>query len=216
MNILFASNKGGVGKTTTLLNIAAWLQRNGKAVCLIKADRNNDIFSFVEKRKEALGQTLPVIEQFGDLAACIERAATKYEFVLVDCAGHDSVEFRTALQVCDLYLCLLKPSSDFEVETLNELTVTVRKAEKLNPKLRSVVVPTRVKPQRFNKVIELRAALTADPIFIQPVKSYISELSIFEDVCNAGVGVHECSSGSSLSKAKAQIELLCQEVGINR
>ncbi|MDR5970803.1 MULTISPECIES: AAA family ATPase [Bacteria] len=213
MIILFASNKGGVGKTTTAINTAIWLQRNGKKVCIIKADKNDDLFDFVETRR-ALGADLPVTEQFGDLTQAINQANKKYDYVIVDCAGHDSVEFRTALQVCDVYLCLVKPSSDFETGSLLKVTETVRRVQSINTKLRPFIVMTRVRPQRFDKVIKLRDVLHSDSGWIQPTKNYLSELLIFEDACNSGVGVHEFTAGASLGKAKAQIELLCAETGI--
>ncbi|ENY6952272.1 TPA: peptidyl-arginine deiminase, partial [Salmonella enterica subsp. enterica serovar Enteritidis] len=37
----------------------------------------------------------------------------------------------------------------------------------------------------------------------------------FEAACNEGAGVHDVRRASSLSTAKAQIELLAQELGIN-
>lgn len=214
MKILLASNKGGVGKTTLAVQLAVLLQCHGKRVCIIKADKNNDLFDFVDTR-EKLGGSLVVVEQSGDLHKIIDKSSRSYEFVIVDCAGHDSEEFRTALQVCDLYLSLVKPSSDFEIGTLNDVTVTVRQAQKFNPNLKPYVVMTRVRHQRLNKAIALKKTLLSDPLFIPPTKAYISDLTVFEDACNEGVGVHEFSSGSSLGKAKAQIELLCNEVGIN-
>ena len=143
MKILFASNKGGVGKTTVAIQIAVLLQGHGKKVCIIKADKNNDLIDFVEER-EKIGGTLTVIAQSGDLQKAVERANQKFDFVLIDCAGHDSEEFRSALQVADLYLCLIKPSSDFEVGTLNNVTVTVRHAEEFNPGLRTFVVMNQI------------------------------------------------------------------------
>ncbi|MEW0838721.1 hypothetical protein AB0U33_24295, partial [Escherichia coli] len=49
---------------------------------------------------------------------------------------------------------------------------------------------------------------------IQPLKTRISELDVYESACNEGAGVHDVSRASSLSTAKAQIELVAQEIGI--
>ncbi|HEN3303465.1 TPA: AAA family ATPase [Yersinia enterocolitica] len=213
MKIVFASNKGGVGKTTTAVQLAIYQMSKGKRVCIVKADKNDDLFDLQEAR-EQLGKKLSIIEGFGDLTTTIEKANKGFDVVIVDCAGHDSAEFRTALQVCDVYLCLVKPSSDFETGTLVKITETVRKAEKLNPALRSFVVMTRVKQSTIGKAIDLEKVLTSDPVWLQPAKTRLSELTVFENACNAGLGVHELARGSSLAKAKAQIELLSAEIGL--
>ncbi len=51
-------------------------------------------------------------------------------------------------------------------------------------------------------------------LWIQPLKTRISELDVYESACNEGAGVHDVSRASSLSTAKAQIELVAQEIGI--
>nr|WP_250150661.1 hypothetical protein [Escherichia coli] len=61
--------------------------------------------------------------------------------------------------------------------------------------------------------IDLDKLLRSDNIWIQPLKpGYPSWM--YESACNEGAGVHDVSRASSLSTAKAQIELVAQEIGI--
>ncbi|WP_267285000.1 hypothetical protein [Klebsiella variicola] len=46
------------------------------------------------------------------------------------------------------------------------------------------------------------------------MKTFISELDVFEDCVNEGAGVHDAERASSLTKAKAQIELMTHELGL--
>ena len=43
--LLVASDKGGVGKSTTATNLASYLVNNSRTVIILKTDKNNDILS---------------------------------------------------------------------------------------------------------------------------------------------------------------------------
>ncbi len=47
--LLVASDKGGVGKSTTATNPASYLVNNSRTVIILKTDKNNDILSWNEK-----------------------------------------------------------------------------------------------------------------------------------------------------------------------
>lgn len=215
--LLFGSDKGGVGKTTTTANMASMLANKKKSVGILKSDKNRDMLNWSEDRQANGFPPVPVHEAYGDISKEIKKLSTRYEYLLVDCAGHDSIEFRSALTVSDIMITLVKPSSKFERNTLTELTEKVRKAQKINTKLQPWVLFTRIETNKSSKVkdaIELDKLLRSDPIWIQPLKTRISQLDIFENACNEGAGVHDVARASSVSKAKAQLELLAQEIGI--
>lgn len=212
---IFASDKGGVGKSTTATNIAVMLHHRGIKVCILKTDKNNDVLNWRERR---LGQGLadiPVYEAYGKkVANMIAQLREVFPVVLVDCAGHDSEEFRSAVSVADVMLTCVKPSSAFERDTLATLSDTINKAYKHNPSLFARVIMTRVKPNKLKDAIALDKELRSDQLFIQPLRNRISEIDVFESACNEGVGVHDVERASSLGKAKAQIELVAQEIGL--
>jgi len=128
-----------------------------------------------------------VHEAYGNIAKEIKKLASRYEYLLIDCAGHDSAEFRSALTVADIMITLVKPSSKFERNTLTALTEKVRKAQQVNPALKPWVLITRVetnKPSKVKDAIKLDKFLRSDPVWIQPLKSRLSALDIFESACN--------------------------------
>lgn len=217
ITLLVSSDKGGVGKSTTTANLAAMLVNKGKTAIVLKTDKNNDMMSWNEKRKENGLLPVSVLEAYGNVSKEISRLSKLCDVLLVDCPGHDSQEFRSALTVADIMITLTKPSSDFESETLNTVTEKVRIAQKINPKLQPWVLLTRInssKPRHRKAAIKLDKYLRSDSIWIQPLKTRLSDLDVFESACNEGAGVHDVSRATSLTPAKAQLELLAQELGI--
>lgn len=215
--LLVASDKGGVGKSTYVANTASMLVNKKRSVIILKTDKNQEILSWNEKRNTNGLLPVPVHEAYGNLVNEINRLSKLCEVLIIDCPGHDSQEFRSALTVADILITLVKPSSDFESETLTTVTEKVRKAQQSNPKLQPWVLLTRIntsKPRHRTRAIELDKLLREDSVWIQPLKSRIAELDVFESACNEGAGVHDVSRASSLSAAKAQIELVAQEIGI--
>ncbi|EJF7775378.1 AAA family ATPase (plasmid) [Klebsiella pneumoniae] len=216
MILLFASDKGGVGKTTTVINMAVMLKRKNKSVILVKVDKNGDLFVWSTTREKAGFSAIPIYEAYGNISEEIKRLEKLCDVVIIDCAGHDSSEFRSALTVADVLLTLVKPSSSLEKNTLTNVTKTVRTAQKQhgNPDLKAYVLMTRIKPHKLQDAVSLEQELKSDEIWLQPLKNRISELDIFENAVNAGVGVHEVEKASSLGTAKAQIELIAKEIGL--
>lgn len=215
--LLVVSDKGGVGKSTFVANTGSMLVNKRKSVIILKTDKNPDLLSWNEKRVGNGLRAIHVNEAYGNVSSEIKRLKKLCDVLVVDCPGHDSQEFRSALTVSDIVITLVKPSSDFESETLTSVTEKIRTAQKTNSELVPWVLFTRInaaKPRHRKAAIELDKLLRSDSIWIQPLKSRISELDVYESACNEGAGVHDVSRASSLSTAKAQIELVAQEVGI--
>ncbi|EBJ1347139.1 peptidyl-arginine deiminase [Salmonella enterica] len=215
MIILLASDKGGVGKTTTGINIASYAANRGDRVAVLKADKNPDMLNWHRKRQENGLPDVDVFEAYGNISKRITSLSSEYPILIVDCPGHDSEEFRSALLVSDVLLTLVKPSSDLEVETLTGVMEKAKTAQTVNKKLSSHVLLTRIderKSRHKTRAVEIDRLLRSDPAYIQPLRTRLSELDVFESAANEGAGVHDVAKASSISKAKALIELLAAEI----
>ncbi|MCU6630908.1 peptidyl-arginine deiminase, partial [Klebsiella pneumoniae] len=108
--LLVVSDKGGVGKSTYVANTGSMLVNKGKSVIILKTDKNHDLLSWNEKRTDNGLLTIPVHAAYGNVSNEIKRLSKLCEVLIVDCPGHDSQEFRSALTVSDIVVTLVKPS----------------------------------------------------------------------------------------------------------
>ncbi|ELY1197715.1 AAA family ATPase [Salmonella enterica] len=214
--IMLGSHKGGVGKTTLTTHIATLLIKRDKSVIILKGDKNDELSDWLERRTAAGYKPVAIRDVQGNISGEIEKLRKLSDVVIVDTAGYDSIEFRSAISVADILLSPVRPSAQVEVDTIAAMTNVVRKAQELsNPKLQAYIVLARCKTQYGNTdASELAKSLASNPLWLQPCKTRISQLDVFEKAFNEGKGVHELKNGSSLAKAKAQIELLTDELGI--
>lgn len=214
--LMLGSHKGGVGKTTLAVNIAVMLASRGKKVIIVKADKNDELTDWAARRHATDRPSIAIRSVQGNVSGEIEKLRKLTNVLIVDTAGHDSIEFRSAISVADILLSPVRPSAQVEVDTIAAMTNVVRKAQELsNPRLAAYIVLDRCKTQYGNTdASELSKSLAGDPLWLQPCKTRISQLDIYEKSFNEGKGVHELKRGSNLGKAKAQIELLIDELGL--
>lgn len=107
--IVFASSKGGVGKTTSALALSFVLANNGVLTTLIDADPNAPLVRWADRFPEGVPAGLTVKGALGSEVAEVIDAATD-PFVIVDLEGSKNVEVSVGLGRADLALIPMKGS----------------------------------------------------------------------------------------------------------
>ena len=99
MIIVLGSQKGGVGKSTLAVSIAAYLMSLGNRVIIVDADDQKSVLTWYNNRPEDLPH-IPVTGATGNIKAMLKEHEKSYDFVIADCAGRDSAEMRSDGRRC--------------------------------------------------------------------------------------------------------------------
>lgn len=206
--ILFGHLKGGVGKSTILVNIATELQRLGKDVVIVEADPSvHTASNWARDREEAGHQRIQCVQKLGNLRSTLLDLAERYDFVLVDAAGKDSKEMRTAMTAARIIVVPMQPSQA-DMDSTEDLVTTIEEARDFNPELKAMGVFNRASTNNFSTdVTEGHAYMVAYPE-VPMAQTTLHERKSYKTCLEDGRGVVEMKDG----KARAEIQLLAQEV----
>lgn len=210
MNVVVGSNKGGVGKTTTCMNIAIGLTLRGKDVIVLDADGQGSSNLWHDNREAAKRHPMvPLAQKYGNLVNTVVSLADKYEHVLIDVAGHNSTELITSMCVADIVIAPLQ-CSDLDIDTLKRLRKQYAEISQTNPKLRVLIYQTFGATHAQGRITE-RAEFLNDllpyPEF-EVLNSVGRYRKSYKGCIKKGLSVLECGD----SEAKQEINELLDEV----
>ncbi len=193
MIIICGGIKGGGGKTTTALNLAIMRGLAGHEVLLVDADSidNGNASDFSAIRDENLdSKKYTAIKLNGKaIAKEIPVLATKFDDIIIDVGGHDSISQRASLTVADLLLLPVFPSS-FDTWVIESVNTLVSDALLVNPKLKAYCFLSRadVSGSQNDDTSEI---LVADYPEIEFVDCPVRNRKVFRNASSQGLAVVE-------------------------
>lgn len=211
MIIVVGNHKGGTSKSTLAVNLAVEYQHKGRKVIILETDPTVSTASqWAADRENTTQEPITTVRKTGRLGSTIDDLAAAYDIVLIDTAGKDSTELRSAAHRADL---LLVPTST----TVADLDATriflswMDEARDMNPALKMLVVISKAPTWWHSNHVETATAALAEipkEIEFDLADTVIHHRNVYAQALSEGLSVVE----SDNPKAKAEIQLLTQEI----
>ena len=211
MIIVVGNHKGGTSKSTLAVNLATEFQQQGSKVIILETDPSVSTASQWAADRENTDQPgITTVRKTGRLGNTIDDLAAAYDAVIIDTAGKDSTELRSAAHRADL---LLVPTST----TVADLDATriflswMDEARDMNPALKILIVISKAPTYWHSNHIETATNALAEiteEIEFDLADTVIHHRNVYAQALSEGLSVVE----SANPKAKAEIQLLAQEI----
>lgn len=127
MIIAVANTKGGVGKTTATLNLAAAIAMGGHNVLAVDGDRQGTLIAALANREDGPPIIAAHFTEGQILRQQVTLARGRYDDIIIDVGGRDSTALRASLMLADLVLIPFQPRS-FDVWALDDMVALLSEA----------------------------------------------------------------------------------------
>lgn len=214
MIILIGGEKGGTGKSTLTMNLAVCRAVIGKKeVLIVDADNQGTTNLWSQLRNQNdVDPLIPCIQKQGmHIHKDIISLSKKYETIIIDAGGRDSVELRSAMLVADKFITPIRPSQS-DAWTLDRIEELEGQAKVINESLETLVAinlgPTN---PVINEIEQTKSLLDDFPSFLL-INSIVRDRISFRHALKKGLGVIEYEPVDK--KAVHEITTLYKEVFI--
>lgn len=204
--ISISNQKGGAGKTTLTMNLAAGLARRGRTL-VIDADPQGSAMQWAGLSSDERPFPVSVIALTDNLAREVRRFAEDYRYLVIDCPPTlETGVTQAAMRVSDAVLIPTLPSP-IDLWASLRLATAIEEAKMGNPRLAAYIVVNQLEP-RSALSQGMRQAL--DEFDIPALQSYLRRRAVYRNSALEGLSVY--CMGKRGEPAALEIDAIIEEV----
>jgi chromosome partitioning protein len=202
--IAFVGNKGGAGKTTLAVNLAAGLARYATTV-IVDTDPQGSSVHWYANSDEV--RVTPVFPAQVELLEQIESLQREFNYVVADCPPSvHAPQTQTILNMADVALVPVQPSP-VDLWATVHIEQAIAEATRVNPALRAMLVVNQLESRSTLSQL-IREALSE--IAVPVASTAIRKRSVYKASALEGRTVFDM--GKRGAQAAAELDLLIREV----
>ncbi|WP_054287270.1 AAA family ATPase [Gulbenkiania mobilis] len=212
MIVTIGNTKGGVGKTTTAVNVAIARALAGRDVWLVDGDRQGTAQTAISIRGDAGRQPGVAVAQYADgqtLRGQVLQQRAKFDDIIIDAGGRDSTALRAALVLSDVVLVPFQPRS-YDVWALGDIAALVEEARSVRDGLRALCFLNLADAGAASADNAEAAAAVADWPALEFLSTPVVRRKAFANAAGQGLCVHELQPRDL--KACAELDALMARV----
>jgi len=203
MIISFINQKGGVGKTTLSINVAAYLSRKGHKVLLIDADKQQSSSTWASLRDETPFQVISLARD--NMAKDALKLAVDFDCTIIDAPPHAEAIARSVIIASDLVVMPIEPSG-LSSWASDQTIAQIRNAQEYKETLKcGFVVSRKIGKTVIGREIRQMVGETGIRVFTSDIENRVS----YAESLTMGKDIFEWSDDK---KAMLEIETLTIEL----
>lgn len=205
MIILVGGVKGGSGKSTIATNLAVALSHFRHDVLLIDTDSQQTSFNWHQRRIQDT-DNIPLVHcerQNGKIIDAIRDKSSRYQDIVIDAGGYDSVELRSALMIADTIIAPVRPSQA-DLETFGKLSELISNANAMRQiEARTLVVISMAPTHHLVTEDEEARDFLSEQTDFDVALQGIHDRKVYRDAMYEGKGVLELNNNAAMLEIAA-------------
>ena len=213
LKISFATEKGGVGKSTTCLSLAGAYAKTGRTVHIIDLDTRRDISRWLSKNQPPLPNIAFSTCEPQQLGAHIQEVSDsrRPDFCFIDLPGLMEVALTIASYRADLTILPLKPSNEAEVFGAANVAQHIKTmCQKHGGVPFYRVLFTRVQP--IVTMSHLHGKLQVHNLQLPELSTQLTQRTAYEEMSYSGRPPHFAPIRDTTAKAVEELDKLKAEL----